>query len=716
MTRKVNPILQTTPIECGAACLAMIGQFHGKSLTLEVCSDRMHPGREGTKAKEIVDFGREVGFEVSAYSVETADLSELKMPAIVHWQFNHYVVLERFSRGTMTIVDPAKGRVVIEQREFDEKFTGIILTFAPGHAFQKDKREGILGKWKNYLSGYITKNEVKQGLYKTIFVSLVIQLFGLGLPFATKYLIDGVLPLNIRSLMPVIGLAIVIIVIFRLLFNYLRGTLLIHLRVVFDSQMSAGLFGHLLKVPYSFFQLRNSGDLINRLNSNAWIRNMITNQLASTIIDGFFVVSYLIALMILLPSLGLITLALGLTQAGLIFFTASKTRGLVKEGLQAESNLNAYQIELLKGIATLKASGSDVRAYRQWNDLFVTQVNATLRKDHFFAIIQSIRVSLDTLAPLILIWVGSWMVMESMITIGTMLAFNALAISFLTPFVSLANTLQSLQEGDEHLNRILKITEQPREREEGIKSTVQGEIELRGVDFRYSKFDPPVISQISTHIRPGEKVALVGPTGAGKSTLGMLLVGLFDPERGSILYDGQEMISLDLSYLRQQIGVVLQEPFLFSGSIRMNIAFNQPDLTLEQVVKAAKIACIHDEIENMAMGYDTMVAEGGASLSGGQVQRIALARAVANDPAILLLDEATSHLDANTEFEIEQNLNKLSCTRIHIAHRLSTVINADKILLISEGKIVAQGKHEELLLTSSEYESLIKKQSILKSI
>lgn len=555
-------------------------------------------------------------------------------------------------------------------------------------------------------------------MYGVIGASVLLQFFGLLLPFISKFLIDDVMPTGVATFLPALGVGIVLIILSRSLLIYLRGLLLVHLQVNFDTTTTSKVYAHLLSLPYHFFQVRSSGDLISRLSSVTQLRNLLTSQLASTIIDGTLVIVYLAILIWSFPVLAYTTLALGFSQLLLVYATSGKMRELLRETLFTAASLQSYQVETLKGIATLKAAGSEERAYSRWKSLFNENLNSGLKKDRFVTVIVALRSFLELLSPLLLLWLGTYMVINDQLSLGAMIAINAIAISFLTPLTSLANTIIRIQEGSVHLDRVSKILITPSEPriEQQNDFHLDGNINLKDVWFKYGENESYILNGINVSITRGQKIAIVGRTGAGKSTLGLLLVGLFQCGKGTILFDKRPIETLDLLSLRRQIGVVLQEPFLFSGSIRQNIAFNTPELNLQAIRKAAQMACIDQEIEQMPLGYDTLIAEGGTSLSGGQVQRIAMARALASNPSVLLLDEATSHLDANTEHQIDRVLNGLSCTRIFIAHRLSTIINADQILYIEKGKIEAHGTHEELLDTCQAYVELFDKQHKTQNI
>jgi ABC-type bacteriocin transporter len=713
--KRVPVILQMNEVECGLACLAMILSYHGRKTTITEIRTRYGTGREGISALNIVKLARHYGLIARAISLKTNDFRHVTLPAIIHWQFNHFLVVERWSPGRITVVDPALGRRQISEEEFNEDFTGIVMMFEPGLDFQRHRASSPLSL------GMYAKQAIRQtpgAITQVLFASLIVQILGLFPPFLTQIVVDQIIPMRLNSAMPLLGLGMLMILFSQGFITLLREWLLIYIRARLDIQMMLSFFQHLLLLPYSFFQQRSTGDLLTRMGSNTTIRDTLSSQLISTLLDGSMVIIYLCILLVESLPFGILALIIGFLQMALIIIIHRPITSLATQELTAQGKSQGYMAEALAGIATLKAAGAEHSAHEHWSNLFFEQLNISVRRSYVTTIATTILLILRSAAPLALLWIGAMQVLKGEITIGSMLALTSLATAFLVPLSSLVSSGQQLQVVQANLERLADIiTAQPEQTGQDVDHPprLSGNIYLENICFQYSSDTPKILHTITLTIKAGQKVAIVGRTGSGKSTLGRLLLGLYIPTEGNIHYDGMLLQKLHYQEVRRQFGVVLQESAIFSGSIIHNITFNNPEMSKEHAIRAAQMADIHDDILHMPLGYETLVSEGGSALSGGQRQRLAIARAIAHEPTILLLDEATSNLDVVTEQKVAQNLEQLPCTQIIIAHRLSTIRNADLILVLDQGTIVESGTHQELLVRNGYYTNLIKQQIERKS-
>jgi ABC-type bacteriocin/lantibiotic exporter with double-glycine peptidase domain len=708
----VPVLLQLKATECGTACLAMVLSYYGRETSVAECREICDTGRDGLSARTIAEAARSCGLRVKAFSLEPADLKYVRLPAVAHWGFDHFVVVEKWSPRRVVIVDPAAGRRRLRREEFEADFTGVVLTFEPGAHFRTRRREGSF--WLEYLKSMLAAPGNKRVLAQILLASALLQAAGLALPVFTKVLVDQVLPFRIGNVLTLLGVGVTCVVAVQALMSYLRSSMLIYLRGLLDSKLMLDFFEHLLALPFRYFQERTSGDLLMRMGSNSLIREVFTDQTLSIFLDGSLVILYGAILLTQAPLFGLAALTLGALQLLILLSTRVRVRHLLQRELNAESEERSYVVEVLKGMPVLKASGAENRALDHWSNLFFRRLNASLERDRSLAVIESGVGALRMFSPLLLLWLGATLVLDGRMSLGTMLALNALGTAFLAPLSALVASGQQLQLAGAHLERLSDVlTAEP---EQAVRPgtgapPLAGRIEARNLRFRYGPDSPEVVSGVSFTVEPGQKVALVGPTGCGKSTLVMLLLGLYQPTGGEVFYDGRSLREHNYLRLRGQVGVVLQESFIFSGSVRQNIALHDPGASLEEVERVSELACIDADVSRMPMGYETPVAEGGTALSGGQRQRLSIARALLRDPRILMLDEATSHLDAVTERRLDEHLSSLSCTRVVVAHRLSTISNADLILVMDRGCIVERGRHHELLRMGGLYAELVGGQS-----
>lgn len=696
--------------DCGAACLAMVLGLHGRHVTIAETRRAVGSGRGGVTAHSILEAAAKFQLLGRGVKLEPEELEYLPGGAILHWGFNHFVVYQGKSRKGVRIVDPATGPRSVSLESFARHFTGIALIFErqPGFDEASTPKTGWHAYW-GHIRGH---GDI---VIRAVVLSLLIQLFTMALPIVTGVLVDEIVPHSDLSLLRVLSLGLICVVAFHFLGSLIRSQLLIHLRIMLDTQLGLGFMDRLVSLPYGFFLERPTGDLLARYHSNQRVREILTSAALSALFDGALVGLYLVIILILSPLIALATVTLGVVHITVYALTRHKYRELATQDLEVRARSNSHLVEMISGIETLKSLGAERRSLERWSHRFVDELNVSLDQGRLSAWIESVRNSVSLASPLLILLIGSILVMRGNLTLGTMLALSAFSVGFLAPLGNLVWIAFELQEVKSHLDRISDVTLAQPEREPDTTSPVHalsGDIKLDQISFRYYRDHPLVLREISEQIEAGQKVAIVGRSGGGKSTLARLLVGLYEPSSGRILFDGVDLASMNLQSVRERIGVVTQEAHVFGTSIRHNISLGDPNISTEDVVDACKLAEIHEEIMQMPMGYDLLLTDGGASLSGGQRQRLTIARAIAKRPRILLLDEATRDLDALTESRIMRNLESWNCTRIVIAHRLSTIADSDVILVLDSGRVVERGTHGELLELRGTYAELIAVQTI----
>jgi ABC-type bacteriocin/lantibiotic exporter with double-glycine peptidase domain len=588
---------------------------------------------------------------------------------------------------------------------FRRAFTGVALVFEPSDGFERaaPKPKRIAGLVKQVL-------ERRDLLVRILVASALVQTLSAVMPLLTGVLIDRVIPHRDFSLLFVLALGYVVFQFFNIVAGFVRTHLFIHLRTQLEVRFTLRFLDHLVDLPYSYFQQHTSGDLMVRLGSNNSIREILTSTLLSTVMDGSMASIYLVLMLLANGPLTAMVVALAAARLLLLALIRWKQRQLLAESLENQARSQTSQMEMLTGMETLKAMGLEHRAADNWSNLFIDGLNVSIRRSRLDATFGVFLSLLGIANTMVLMFYGAYLVLQGTLTLGMMMAFSALAGGFVGPLNNLVSSALQLQMLEVYVERLNEVMETPPEQDDRAVApadALTGAITVERVSFRYTSQSAPVLDDISVDVKPGWRVALVGRTGSGKSTLARLLAGLYDPTVGRILFDGRDLKTLDRRSVRGQLGIVTQDTQLFSGSIRRNIALSDPEIEMDRVVQAAKLASIHDEIMAMPMGYETLLADRGLSLSGGQRQRLAIARALARVPRILVLDEATSHLDVMTEEKINENLAGLRCTRVVIAHRLSTIREADLILVIDAARIVEQGTHEELLRAGGRYAQFI---------
>jgi ATP-binding cassette, subfamily B, bacterial len=701
--RRVRFVPQIEVTECGAASLAMVLAFHGHHAPLSELRLACGISRSGADALAIARAARGYGLAAQGVRVEMEQLPQLTVPAILHWDFDHFLVLERVTSTHAVLVDPASGRRTLPLDEMGRHFTGVALMFAPTPALKPRARtRPSLGKYRE------TFRSALPSLAQILLASLGLQVVGLLFPVATQILVDSVVVPQQPALLWGLGFALVAAVLAKALLALVRSFVVQGLRTVLDFTLMTQFLSHLLHLPLGFFMQREAGDLVQRVHSNAAIQNLLSSQSISALLDGLLLLGYAGLMLAFDWRLGLLIIAFAGLRVALLAVVRERNQLAMAAELTASGREYGALLEALSGLETTKASGAENRMIQRWAHRMTGRVNGALDRRKLGINASHATVLLQGLGTALVFLVGGEQVVAQRMTLGTFASFLALQGMFMAPLESLLETVAQLQYLGNHLERLDDVLTTPPEPTGNVDpGRLRGAVELEDVSFGFSPGEPPTIEDVSVRIHPGEKVAIVGPSGAGKSTLARLLLGMHLPTHGTIAFDGRDLRTLDLQKVRDQMGVVLQETFLFDDTVRANLCLKDEELPLERLRAAAQVACVDDVIDRMPEGFGSRLGDNGNVLSGGQRQRLNLARALVQDPAILLLDEATSALDLDTERRVHASLARLGCTRILIAHRLATVQDADRILVLEAGRIVQEGTYDELSARDGLFRSLV---------
>ncbi|WPL16487.1 RTX-I toxin determinant B [Thiorhodovibrio winogradskyi] len=715
---KTPTLLQMEATECGAAALGMILARHGCWVPLEQLRVACDVSRDGSKASNMLRAARQHGLVAKGFRSEPEGLTNYPFPMIVHWNFNHFLVLEGMDRkrGRVWINDPGTGPRTIGIREFDECFTGICLVFEPGSEFQRrGGRPNLLAPLRKRLAGS------SNALSYVLLATLLLVLPGLVIPVFNKVFIDEILVGGSdRWLMPLlIGMGLTAVL--NAVIVWLQQINLSRLEIKLALNSSAVFFWHVLRLPVQFFGQRYPGDICNRVSSNDHVASLLSGQLATNIIGLVTIVFYAVVMAFYSLPLTLITVALALLNFLALAAVARQREDSSRQLVNDQGKLGAASISGLQLIETLKSSGSESDFFTKWSGLQAKYLNAQQSLTSATTVISSVPTLLAALTTASILGVGGLLVLDGSLTIGGLVAFQGLASSFAGPIgglVDLGGEVQTIKgelariedvlhyDMDERMQdnaRVFAVTSPARP----LPPKLRGQLEIRDLVFGYNRSDPPVIQGLNLLVEPGQRIALIGGSGSGKSTVARIVSGLHRPWSGQVLYDGMPLAELPHAWFANSVATVDQEIFLFSGTVRENIALWDPTITEEAITQALRDACVLDLIENRPGRYEAQVAENGANFSGGQRQRLEIARALAANPSVLILDEATSALDPTVEKQIDENLRRRGCTCLIVAHRLSTIRDADQILVLERGQVVEQGRHEELVENDGPYRRLI---------
>jgi HlyB family type I secretion system ABC transporter len=705
---------QHSASDCSAACVVMVGRFWGKEFDINRLRELAYVNRDGASLKGLSNAVENLGFNSRPVKASLDRLASQKLPAILHWEGNHYVVVFEITPHYITICDPAIGQRKLTRDEFLQDWTGYCLLLEPTLALQKTE-----GKSTDFWQLFQLVRPHRRIIAEIFVASIVLQIFGLISPIFTQLILDRAIIHKSDSSLATFGIGLLIFGGFQIAMSGLRQYLMAQTANRIDAALVIGFIRHTFSLPLSYFDSRHVGDIISRIQENHKIQSFITGQSLSVLLDLMSVFVYATLMFIYSWKLALVTLISIPPFLILTFASTPLLKKMSREIFNATNAENNYLIEALNGVRTIKSMSVEKSVRWNWEERLNKEIKQTYRGQIVGIQIQMISSAINTISSTALIWIGASLVISGEFTIGQLFAFNMLSANVISPFQRLAGLWNSIQEVGIAIERLCDVIEaKPEEDRNSHRQNLdklKGYVKFKNVTFRYNKdAEINILENINFEIKPGQTIALVGRSGSGKTTLSKLILGLYQPTTGSIEIDGKDLTTISLHSLRSQVGIVDQDTFLFSGTVKTNITLAKPGASQAEIQRAAELAGADEFIKKMPMGYDTEIGEGGNMLSGGQRQRLAIARALLNNPRLLVFDEATSSLDTESEQIIQHNLEKIRRDRstIIIAHRLSTVQNADLILVLDKGVLIESGNHQQLMDKRGKYYHLNQQQIV----
>lgn len=713
--KKTPTVLQMEALECGAASLSMILAYYHKYVSLEELRVECGVSRDGTKASNLIKAAKKYGLEAKGFKMEVDALRQLKQPAILFWNFNHFVVYEKFKYNSVIINDPATGRRAVELDEFDEAFTGVVLVFEPSESFKPGgEKPGIWNRLKKRLGGL--------GSIFTFlgFLSFLYFIPGFVYPTFSRFFVDDILIKNSLGHLKPLIVAMVLSCFITTVLQAIQNSVLMRFQVRLSLTSASKFIDHIFKMPLQFFVQRLPGELCSRISSCDSVAELVSGQLIGGLINLFSTIFFFV--LMLMYDIPLSIISLSLTSLVVIVFRITSEQIKNKTfKLQMESGkLSGITMSGIDMMESLKASGSENDFFMQWSGQQAKVVLENQRLIKTNMVNSVIPKTLSQVQNILILSIGALRVMDGQLTIGMLMAFQILLSYFTGPVNSFLNLGADLLSTNADMQRIDDVMEYPvpkkfkEESGEGERAfyapvkKLEGYISVKNAVFGYSPLDAPLINNLNIEFTPGKRVALVGATGSGKSTIGKLLSASYLLWSGELLFDGKPLSEIERKVFATSVAVVNQSISLFEGTVKDNITMWDTSIPEDVYIQAAKDACIHDVITSRPRGYYSLVAEDGRNFSGGQRQRLEIARALALNPRIIIMDEATSALDAITEQAVDHNIRRRGCTSIIIAHRISTIRDCDEIIVLDHGNIVQRGTHKQLLAQGGMYSDLVR--------
>ena len=710
-TARVPVIMQMEALECGAACLTMILAYYRKWIPLEQVRKDCGVSRDGSNAMNILLAARSYGLTANAFKAEPETLKkEGIFPCIVHWEFNHFIVVCGFKHGKVYINDPARGRVAISEEDFDRGFTGVVLMFEPAEGFEPSgSRRSVLDFASKRLEG------TRTAFVFTVLISVITAVFGLLDPAMTRIFMDRLLPGKTPDWVVPFLIILSILTVVEIVVAWIQAVYSLRIQGKMAVVGNMTYMWKVLRLPMEFFSQRMTGDILRRQSTNASIAGTLVNTFGPLFLNTVMMVVYLTVMLRqsrVLTLVGLLCMAVSLLNSLIV---SRKRINITRVQQRDTGKLSGMTLNGIRMIETIKASGAENGFFQKWAGLEASVNEQGVKYQKLGLASGVIGPGLQALADVTVMTLGIFLVIQGEFTVGMIYAFQAYLSSFMSPAAMLIGAGQTIQEMRTDMERVEDVMEYPdapalmeqEASEPADYRKLSGDVELKDVSFGYSAFKPPLIEHFSMKVTPGSRVAFVGASGCGKSTLAKLISGLYEPWSGEILFDGKPIREINRNIFTGSLAVVDQDIILFEDTIAENIRMWDHTIEDFEVIMAARDAQLHEDIMMREGGYDNRLTEGGNDLSGGQRQRLELARVLAQDPTIIILDEATSALDAKTEYNVVKAITDRGITCIVVAHRLSTIRDCDEIIVMDHGKVVERGKHEELYALGGLYTSLV---------
>ena len=702
---KVPVVMQLEALECGAASLTMVLAYYGKWVPLEVVRSDCGVSRDGSNMKNLYYAAQHYGLEVHGYRWEVDNLKKKgTFPCIIHWNFNHFVVLDGFKGNKAVLNDPARGLVQVPMEQFDESFTGLVLTFEPGEAFEPSgKRKSTVEFARKRLKG------AGPAVAFIVLTSVISYLFGIINPVMSRVFYDRLLSGQAPGwLYPFIGVLSVLTA-FEIIVQWAQAIYSLKISGKMAIEGNASYMWKVLRLPMEFFSQRMTGDILQRQSTNASIAGTLVNTVAPLALNTIMMVFYLVVMLnysAMMTLVGIASLALNLLVAR---WLSNKRVNLMRVQMRDSGKLASTKMAGISMAETIKASGAEAGFFQKWSGYQASVNTQQVKFTTLNAKIGLIPQFISTVSNYLVLFMGVRLAMNGSFTLGMITTFQGLLSSFMGPAMTLVSAGQTIQEMRTQMERVDDVMETPddpalsfgADSGDGNFDKLKGEVELKHITFGYSSLGKPVISDFSMHMKPGSRVAIVGASGCGKSTISKLITGLYQPWEGEILLDGKPISDIQRDVFTGSVAMVDQDIVLFEDTIANNIRMWDESIADFEIILAARDAQIHDDILQRPGGYQNKLSENGRDLSGGQRQRIEIARVLAQDPSVIILDEATSALDAKTEYDLVKAVKDRGISCIVVAHRLSTIRDCDEIIVLEKGRVAERGTHEELLKTES---------------